>query len=139
MKAGKEHLLIVIDQLIRIRNESSRAIFSECGLPEITVRQAGYLQAIDREEDVTFSGLAAITRNSKPTVTEMINRFESMGCVYRERCPYDGRVLYIRLTEKGRRIARAEEYAVSRLIERMMASLDDQDTRLLIEILRKVR
>jgi DNA-binding MarR family transcriptional regulator len=139
MKAGKEHLLIVIDQLIRIRNESSRAIFSECGLPDITVRQAGYLQAIDREEDVTFSGLAAITRNSKPTVTEMINRFESMGCVYRERCPYDGRVIYIRLTDKGRRIARVEEYAVSRLIERMMESLDDQDTRLLIEILKKVR
>jgi DNA-binding MarR family transcriptional regulator len=139
MKAGKEHLLIVIDQLIRIRNESSRAIFSECGLPDITLKQAGYLQAIDRQEDLTFSGLAAITRNSKPTVTEMINRFENMGCVYRERCPYDGRVLYIRLTDKGRQIARAEEYAVSRLIERMLESLDDDDTRLLIEILRKVR
>lgn len=139
MKAGRDHLLIVIDQLIRIRNESSRAVFSECGLPDITPKQAGYLQAIDQQEDITFSGLAAITRNSKPTVTEMINRFESMGCVYRERCPCDGRVMYIRLTEKGRRIARSEEYAVSCLIERMMESLDDDDRRLLIEILRKVR
>jgi len=139
MVREKERLLIAVEHLIRIRNESSCAILSECGVPDITVKQIGYLKAIDEQGDVTFSRLAEITRNSKPTITEMINKFVSMECVYRERSPHDGRVLYIRLTDKGRRIARAEENALSRLIERLRDSLDEDDMDVLVQILRKVR
>jgi DNA-binding MarR family transcriptional regulator len=139
MVRERERLLIAVEHLIRIRNESSCAILSECGVSDITVKQIGYLKAIDEQGDVTFSRLAEITRNSKPTITEMINKFVSMECVYRERSPHDGRVLYIRLTDKGRRIARAEENALSRLIERLKDSLDEDDMDVLIQILRKVR
>ncbi len=139
MVAMEERIVIAVEHLIRIRNESSCAILYECGVPDITVKQVSYLKAIDEQGDVTFSRLAEITRNSKPTITEMINRFETMDCVYRERSRNDRRVLYIRLTEKGRRIARAEENALSLLIERMRDSLDEEDMDLLVRILRKVR
>ncbi|MDD1707125.1 MAG: MarR family winged helix-turn-helix transcriptional regulator [Methanoregulaceae archaeon] len=139
MVAKKERLLIAVEHLIKIRNESSCAILSECGVPDITVKQIGYLKAIDEQGDVTFTRLAEITRNSKPTITEMVNKFENMECVYREQSPYDGRVLYIRLTDKGRSIARAEENALSRLIERMKDYLDEDDMDVLIQILRKVK
>ena len=135
----EERLLAAVEQLIRIRNETSYTILSECGVPEITVKQIGYLKTIDDQGDVTFTRLAEITRNSKPTITELINRFESMDCVYRERSPHDGRVMYIRLTEKGRRIARADEDALSLLIERMRRSLNNDDLDLLVTIIRKVR
>ena len=128
-----------MEHLIRIRNESSCAILSECGVPDITVKQIGYLKTIDEHGDVTFTRLAEITRNSKPTITEMINKFVGMECVYRERSPHDGRVLYIRLTDKGRRIARAEENALSRLIERLRDSLDEDDMDVLVQIIRKIR
>ena len=137
MKA-EERLLAAVEHLIRIRNETSSLILSECGVPEITVKQIGYLKTIDEQGDVTFTRLAEITRTSKPTVTEMINRFESMECVYRERSPSDRRVIFIRLTEKGRRIARADEDALSLLIGRMRESLDDDDLDLLAKIIRKV-
>ncbi len=135
----EERLLAAVEQLIRIRNETSSSILSECGVPEITIKQIGYLKTIDDQGDVTFTRLAEITRNSKPTITELINRFESMDCVYRERSPHDGRVMYIRLTEKGRRIARADEDALSLLIERMRRSLNNDDLDLLVTIIRKVR
>ena len=131
--------MIAVEHLIRIRNESSCAILSECGVPDITVKQIGYLKTIDEHGDVTFTRLAEITRNSKPTITEMINKFVSMECVYRERSHDDGRVLYIRLTDKGRRIARAEENALSRLIERLRDSLDEDDMDVLVQIIRKIR
>ncbi|WP_440949701.1 MarR family winged helix-turn-helix transcriptional regulator [Methanosphaerula subterraneus] len=105
----------------------------------MTVKQIAYLKVIDEQGDVTFSRLAEITRNSKPTITEMINRFVRMECVYRESCPDDGRILYIRLTEKGRKIAKAEQTALRRVIERMVHSLDEHEQELLIEILQKVR
>jgi DNA-binding MarR family transcriptional regulator len=60
-----------------------------------------------------------------------------MECVYRERCPEDGRVLYIRLTEKGRRIANAEHNAMRLLIEQMMETLDEQEQELLVRLLEK--
>ncbi|MFA5415762.1 MAG: MarR family winged helix-turn-helix transcriptional regulator [Methanoregula sp.] len=122
-----------------MKNECSCTIFSECGLTDMTVKQITYLKVIDEQGEVTFSSLAEITKNSKPTITEMINKFVRMECVYREPCPDDGRILYIRLTEKGKKIATAEQAALRRVIERMANSLDEHEMDLLIEILQKVR
>ncbi len=138
MTAKKEHLFEVVNRLIAVKNECSCEIFSECGLADMTVKQIAYLKVIDKHGDVTFSRLAEITRTSKPTVTEMINRFVRMECVYRQKSPEDGRVVYIRLTEKGRMIAQAERNALARVIERMVRSLDEDEVDLLVEILRKV-
>lgn len=135
----EEHLLEVFENLIRIKNECSCTIFSECGLSDMTVKQIAYLKAIDEQGEVTFSRLAEITRNSKPTITEMINKFVRMECVYRQRCPDDGRILYIHLTDKGKKVAQAEKYALRQVIGRMIHSLDEHELDLLDEILRKVR
>jgi DNA-binding MarR family transcriptional regulator len=135
----EEHLFEVIENLLRLKNECSCTIFSECGLSDLTVRQIAYLKAIAEQDEVTFSRLAEITNNSKPTITEMINKFVRMECVYREPCPDDGRILYIRLTDKGQKIAKADHNALRRVIERMMNSLDEDETDLLIGILQKVR
>ena len=139
MREREEELLEVLENLLRIRNECSCSIFSECGLSDMTVKQIGYLKTIDEQGEVTFSRLAEITRNSKPTITEMVNRFVRMECVYREPCPEDGRILYIRLTDKGRMIAQAERMALNRVMDRMMESLDEHERELLIGLLEKVR
>jgi DNA-binding MarR family transcriptional regulator len=138
MAARVEHLVEVFDRLIAIKNVCSDEIFSECGLADMTVKQIAYLKVIDEHGDVTFSRLAEITRTSKPTVTEMVNRFVRMECAYRQKSPEDGRVVYIRLTEKGRMIANAEQNALNRMVEKMVRSLDEKEVDLLIEILKKV-
>ena len=139
MEPDEEHLLAVLENLLAIKNECNCAILSECEGQDITVKQIRYLKTIDEQGDVTFSRLATITSNSKPTITEMIDKFVGMNCVYRERSRDDKRVLYVRLTEKGRMIAKADRTAVSRLIERVMDSLDEDEVRILVEILKKVR
>jgi DNA-binding MarR family transcriptional regulator len=103
------------------------------------VKQVGYLKAIDEYGEVTFSRLAKITNNSKPTITEMINKFVKMECVYREKSFDDGRIAYIRLTEKGQMIARAEEYSLQQVIEKIVNSLDEKEMETLIKILEKLR
>lgn len=139
MRDTEEHLLDVLEHLLRMKNECSCTILSECGLSDMTVKQIRYLKTIEEEGEVTFSRLAEITKTSKPTITETVNRFVRMECVYREPCQSDRRIQYIRLTEKGRRIARADQAAVHRMIRQMMNSLDEQELDLLIGILRKVR
>ncbi|AKB78846.1 Transcriptional regulator, MarR family [Methanosarcina horonobensis HB-1 = JCM 15518] len=139
MTAKKEHLFVVFENLIKIKSECSCEIFSECGVSDITVKQIGYLKAIDKHGEITFSRLAKITKNSKPTITETINKFVKMEYVYREKCSEDGRIFYIRLTEKGQRIARAEESALLRVIEKMANSLDEKEIETLIRILEKIK
>ncbi len=139
MMAKKEHLFIVFENLIKIKSECSCEILSECGLSDITMKQIGYLRVIDEHGEVTFSRLAKITRNSKPTITEMVNKFAKMECIYREKSSDDGRIYYIRLTEKGQMIARAEQKALLRVIEKMADSLDEKEMDTLIKLLGKVR
>ncbi len=139
MTESNEQLFLIFDNLSRLRNECSCGIFSECGLSEMTVKQIHYLRTIDENGEVTFSRLAEITRTSKPTITETINKFVRMDCVYRQPCSDDGRIQYIRLTEKGQMIARAEQQALRRVIERMIETLDEHEIRVLIGILGKVR
>ncbi|OPX65276.1 MULTISPECIES: MarR family winged helix-turn-helix transcriptional regulator [unclassified Methanoregula] len=139
MNEHNEHLLEALERLLMMKNECSCSIFSECGLSDMTVRQIAYLKAISGQGDVTFSRLAEITNNSKPTITEMVNRFVRMNCVYREPCRDDGRILYIRLTDKGKMVAGAEQAALRRVVERMVDSLDDHELETLIRILGKVR
>ncbi len=139
MTDQKEHLFEVFDTLIRLKQECSCSIFSACELSDITVKQINYLKVIDTSDEITFSRLAEITSNSKPTITEMIRKLDHMGCVYRQSCPHDGRIHYIRLTGRGEKIARAEQRALEQVIERLTESLDDHEIDVLIEILRKVR
>jgi DNA-binding MarR family transcriptional regulator len=139
MRERGEHLFEALENLLRAKNECSSRILSECGLSDMTVRQIAYLKTIDEEGEVTFTRLAEITRNSKPTITEMVNKFVRRECVYREPCREDGRVLYIRLTEKGQRIAQAEDDALRQVIDRMMENLDEREQELLIRLLEKVR
>jgi DNA-binding MarR family transcriptional regulator len=139
MMEKREHLFIVFEKLIRIKSECSCNILSECGVSDITLKQLGYLKVIDKNGDVTFSRLARLTNNSKPTITETIHKFTKMECVYREKCTDDGRIFYIRLTEKGRKIANAEESALLQVIEKIADSLDEKEIETLIEILKKVK
>jgi DNA-binding MarR family transcriptional regulator len=62
-----------------------------------------------------------------------------MECVYREKSPNDGRIFYIRLTEKGQEIARAEEKALLQTIEKMVNFLDEKEIETLIRILEKIK
>ncbi len=139
MEDREELLFEAIENLLRIRNECSCAVFGECGLGDLTVKQVACLKLIDREGDITFSRLAEITRTSRPTITEMINRCARMECVYRERSSDDRRVQFIRLTEKGQQIARAERAILSQVVNRMIRSLDQCEMDRLVEILEKVR
>lgn len=139
MREKKEHLFIIFENLIKIKSECSSQVFSECGLSDLTLKQIEYLKTIDECGEVTFSRLAKITSNSKPTITEMINKFVKMECVYREKSQDDGRIYYIRLTEKGQTVAHAEEHALLQVIERIANSLDEKEMDMLIKILGKIR
>ena len=104
----------------------------------VSVKQINYLKIIDSSDNLTFSGLAEKTKITKPSVTDLVNKLTSFGCVYKEKCAEDARVSYIRLTEKGINIARHENTALTNLIDRMMKSLNKEEVNELIKIFNSV-
>jgi DNA-binding MarR family transcriptional regulator len=113
-------------------------ISDECGINEMTVKQIRYIKLISQYNELTFSELATVTNNSKPTITQMINKFINQGCVYKEKSCSDGRVSYIRLTKKGYMIANAEKQKSESLITQMMERLTQEEIDTLIRILNKL-
>jgi len=139
MTGNNEHLFLIFENLFKIKSECSSEILCGCGLPDITLKQIGYLKIIDRYGEITFSKLAEVTSNSKPTISEMINKFIQMECVYKKRSLQDGRVFHICLTEKGQTICRCEQKALFQLTEKMNYSLTEDEIKTVVRILKKVK
>ena len=138
MSDKREELLKAYQNLMTINGECRSKVFGMYSIAEMTVKQINYLKIIDNYDNMTFSKLAEITKITKPSVTDLINKLQGLGCIYKEKCAEDGRVSYIRLTEKGINIARHESTAVKNLIDRMMKSLNNEEVKELIKIFNAV-
>lgn len=136
--ASNEKLFETCSKIIKIKGQCSFNLINELNMSELTLRQIEYLKRFDQCDWVTTSKLAEVLDLSKPSITEMIKKFIKLDCVYKEKCPEDGRVYYIHLTEKGKCIARIEELAIKKLAERIKVSLNDDEIDILIELLSKI-
>lgn len=140
MSAEKEKLLLeAYNRLMVIRGDCISKVCDKTDIADMTVKQINYLMIIDRHDNLTFSQLAEITKITKPSVSDLINKLQGFNCVYKEKCSLDGRVSYIRLTEKGMKIARKETTAVKNLTERIMKSLSNEEIETLIALFNKVK
>jgi len=108
-------------------------------IEDLTIKQLKYLQVINDSNELTISKLAKKLRISKPSVTSMIKKFEKMEFIYKKDCLKDGRIHYINLTEKGRKIATVEEYKNKMLVNYLFNNLDSKDIDSLISILWKIK
>ena len=138
MSDKREELIKAYQNLMAIKGECTSKVCGLYNIAEMTVKQINYLKIIDSCDNMTFSRLAEKTKITKPSVTDLINKLEGFGCVYKEKSAEDGRVSYIRLTEKGINIARHENTALTNLIDRMMKSLSKEEVNKLIEIFNSV-
>lgn len=124
---------------MKIKKECSCNLLNELNMSELTHRQIEYIKEMQNYEYITTSELANILELSKPTITQMIQKFIELECVYKKQCHNDGRVQYIYLTEKGSNIAEFENLAVKKLIEKIMSSIEESEVELLINILLKIK
>jgi len=136
---NNKKLFETCSQLMKIKGQCSFKLINEFNMSELTLRQIEYIKKFDQCDYVTTSKLAETLDLSKPTITEMIKKFIKLDCVYKEKCPEDGRVYYIHLTEKGKCIAKIEELAIKSLVHRITVSLNKDEMDNLIDLLSKIK
>lgn len=132
-------LTIGISHVFAMKGQCYEQVLKDLHLDELSFKQLKYIQMLNSEEWVTVSHIAEAFDLSKPTVTEMIKKLVKTGIVTKETCPHDGRVHYIRLTEKGLAIATLEAKTIDYLSKQIVEKLDKEDVDALKRILCKLK
>lgn len=134
----EEHLIRVYQKLLDLDQKKKEDQANKNCVHELTDCQCRYLKLIDKNEPLTSGQFAELISVSKPTVSQLIKIFIDGGYVITENCPSDKRIRYIRITEKGKRVARAEQVAQIEVIQYIETSLNEQELIQLIELLDKL-
>lgn len=138
MKDQEQRLLNAYKNIYKMKCSATDNYDNQCELSHLTLTQIEYLKVIDRHEAITISQLAKEVNNSKPTVTEMVKKFTYLDCVYKVKCHQDGRKAYLKLTDRGLKIARMEENVLSNLIHKIIEKLTKEEVESLIYIFEKL-
>ncbi|MCG8616488.1 MAG: MarR family winged helix-turn-helix transcriptional regulator [Desulfobacterales bacterium] len=119
-------------------HECNLELSDRLGMSELQLNQLHYLKEIDRTVDMTFGKFAEILKVTKPSVTEIVNKLIKLEVVEKKQCSRDKRKYYIKLTEKGRNIARLPFLAEQRVVDIMVTVLDEEEIDTFIKIIKKL-
>lgn len=127
-----------IGKLMKLKGSCYFSVVDDLDISELSLRQLDYLKKFNCSEGMTTTHLAEVLDISKPTATEMVKRFVKMDLVYKQSCPADGRVYYVKLTERGQTIVNLEKTTWTYMAKKLSSQLSEEDLDTLIKILEKI-
>lgn len=128
----------VLEAIIYLYTESRRITKELARRADLTGPQLTVVKLLETFGDISLSELSEKIRAQNSTVTGIIDRMEREGLVTRERSKEDRRVVFIRLTAKGRELARAIPVEPMEIFKGALEGLSAQEVRDLMRILTKV-
>jgi DNA-binding MarR family transcriptional regulator len=128
----------VLEAVIYLYTESRRITKELARRAELTGPQLTVVKMLETVGELSLSDLSDRIRAQNSTVTGIIDRMEREGLVLRSRSTEDKRVVRIRLTEKGERIAREIPVEPMEIFRSALSSLSAGETRDLLRILTKL-
>lgn len=134
----KEKLTRGIGKLMKLKGSCYFSVVDDLDISELSLRQLDYLKKFNCSDGMTTTHLAEVLDISKPTATEMVKRFVKMDLVYKQSCPADGRVYYVKLTERGQTIVNLEKTTWTYMASKLSSQLNEEDIDTLIKILEKI-
>ena len=117
--------------------DAAKEIYDEMSFNELPGRKFKYLKRIYEAKKITPSELAKQCNLSKPTVTEIINKFLEIGLIVKNVDEDDKRKYYISLTERGSILARSNEFESKRAVQKMYDKLSSDELKQLVLIFNK--
>jgi DNA-binding MarR family transcriptional regulator len=128
----------ILEAIIYLYTESRRITKELARRAELTGPQLTVVKILESVGDLSLSDLSDRIRAQNSTVTGIVDRMEREGLVVRSRSTEDKRVVRIRLTEKGERIAREIPVEPMEIFRTALAGLTAAEARDLLRILTKL-
>lgn len=137
----RELALRAWESLFRAQHELFTAMSSDFNDAPITQAEYDVLLTVVRAPQMTVR-LRDVTTNmliSQPSVSRLVDRMVDRGLVTKSADPDDGRGSVLTATDAGARAFRQVATTHGRSIAEMMAALDDDELRNLLELTSKLR
>lgn len=136
---AKPEVDAIVETIIYLYTESRRltkGLASQFGLtgPQLTV-----IKLLETFDNLSLSSLSERIRAQNSTVTGIIDRMEREGLVRRERSTSDRRVVHIRLSDKGQKLAKQIQVEPMEIFRDALGSLSQTDLRDLLRLMNKLQ
>jgi len=128
----------ILEAMLYLYTESRRLTKELARQVDLTGPQLTVLKMLEGVGDLSLSELSERIRAQNSTVTGIIDRMERESLVVRARSTEDRRVVKIRLTDKGAKIARGIAVEPMLILRDALDSLTVAETRELLKILTKI-
>jgi MarR family transcriptional regulator, organic hydroperoxide resistance regulator len=128
----------ILEATVYLYTESRRITKEVARRVELTGPQVTVLKVLEGVGDLSLSELSERIRAQNSTVTGIIDRMEREGLVVRARSTEDRRVINIRLTDKGAKIAREIAVEPMEVFRSALESLSPDEMQELFKILTKI-
>jgi DNA-binding MarR family transcriptional regulator len=126
----KEDMRLSLNKFLKMYFDASKEVYSEINFDRITKIQFRYLKAIRELEKTTLTQLAEHCKISKPSMNEVIVKFEKSGLIEKVKCHEDKRVSWITLTDMGHTLSTTNLLESKRAVEKIYdrLTLDEINT-----------
>jgi DNA-binding MarR family transcriptional regulator len=127
-----------VETMIFLYTESRRLTKEEARKHELTGPQLTVIKLLAGVGDLSLTRLSGLMQTRNSTVTGIIDRMESAGLVKRMRSETDRRVVHLRLTAAGKRLATAVPIEPMQVFRRALETLSAAEQKTLLRILSKL-
>ena len=129
----------IVETIIYLYTESRRLTKGMASQFGITGPQLTVIKLLETFDNLSLSSLSERIRAQNSTVTGIIDRMEREGLVRRERSTVDRRVVHIRLSDKGQKLAKQIQVEPMEIFREALASLSQADLKDLLRLLNKLQ
>ena len=134
---NNEELRLSLNKFLRMYFNACHEVYAEINFDQLTKIQFKYLMAIKKFNETTLTELANHFNISKPSMNEVIVKFEKSGLIQKVKSESDKRITLISLTEVGETLATTNLLESQRAVQKIMEKLSDNEVILLKEIFDK--
>ena len=105
---------------------------------DLTATQLSYIETIEQLGNPNITELSVALGLKKPSVTVVVDRLITKGCVYKTHSDADRRTAHLHLTDVGSQINRRHDYAHDYLSQLVADSLTTEEQQQFTAMLHKV-
>lgn len=128
----------IVETMIFLYTESRRLTKEAARKHELTGPQLTVIKLLAGVGDLSLTRLSGLMQTRNSTVTGIIDRMESAGLVKRNRSETDRRVVHLRLTPAGKRLAVAVPIEPMQVFRTALETLTPAEQKTLLRILSKL-
>ena len=132
----------IISLISKIKESANGFITSEMdkwGVKGLATSHGDILDALLRSEKLTMKELADKIGRDKSTITALVDKLIKQGYVEKTRDIADNRVMFVTLTEKGKKLKPMFESISQDLLSKVYKDISENEKEELIKTLKKIK